>query len=356
MGINPISFNFQPLDLGPKFGDIAKGAVGAFNAQQQRGEERERALADNAMARLKLERAPEQMDADLLYSKNQAALAGANFEGKNLENNVFSKTGMEQALADIAQKKAIANKTGQDARSLEYTNNILQKRLEQRQDLNLPDNAVDLTIMAAGPEGRDAANIYRRQQKDDLTRAKAGKEALQITADMEKIVDRNPNLWKAGEYILENADPSGSNSDQILSYIKRNFGYNEKDLSDVQTFLKLSNTLALKLSAGQPGKPTDALRQMVVNAKANPGYTPATNKAIFEQTRREFAGYPELYNEVSKGISHGYYIPFVPEQYAGQQSAQQMPSQEMVTIRNPKTGETKKISREEAQKMGVRGL
>ena len=65
MGINPLNFNFQPQDLGPKFGDAAKSFLDAYNGQQKRGEDRAKALAENAMAKLKLEREPDRLDAEI---------------------------------------------------------------------------------------------------------------------------------------------------------------------------------------------------------------------------------------------------------------------------------------------------
>ena len=68
MPLNPGNFLFPIQNLGPDIGKFFEG----YNTQQKRGEERERALAENAMARLKLERAPRQLDAELRTAEGNA--------------------------------------------------------------------------------------------------------------------------------------------------------------------------------------------------------------------------------------------------------------------------------------------
>lgn len=61
MPLNPGNFLFPTQNLGPDFGKF----FGAYNEQQKRGEERELALVNNAMAKLKAERYPEILNAEL---------------------------------------------------------------------------------------------------------------------------------------------------------------------------------------------------------------------------------------------------------------------------------------------------
>ncbi len=61
MPLNPGNFLFPIQNLGPDIGKFFEG----YNTQQKRGEEREKALAESAMARLKAERYPELLDAEL---------------------------------------------------------------------------------------------------------------------------------------------------------------------------------------------------------------------------------------------------------------------------------------------------
>ena len=83
MPLNPGNFLFPIQNLGPDFGKF----FGAYNEQQKRGEEREKALAENAMSKINLEYAPREKEANI----------------KGLESDALYKTLLARYYPDLAR-------------------------------------------------------------------------------------------------------------------------------------------------------------------------------------------------------------------------------------------------------------
>lgn len=100
MPLNPGNFLFPIQNLGPDFGKF----FGAYNEQQKRGEDRERALADNAMSRLNLEYAPREKEANIKSAEAQA-----------LYNTLLAKYYPDVAKSQIGEHGAHAGLYGAQA-------------------------------------------------------------------------------------------------------------------------------------------------------------------------------------------------------------------------------------------------
>jgi hypothetical protein len=133
MPLNPGNFLFPIQNLGPDLGKFFE----AYNTQQKRGEEREKALAENAMAKLKLERAPRQLDAELLGAENNAKLLGE--QANWFAPSAIAQIGEHGAHAGLygAQAEAAKRESEQTQFLYDYFKNYQNQRFG-KQEAQMP--------------------------------------------------------------------------------------------------------------------------------------------------------------------------------------------------------------------------
>jgi hypothetical protein len=122
MPLNPGSFLFPIQNLGPDFGKF----FGAYNEQQKRGEEREMALANNAMAKLKAERYPDILNAEVKKTEAEALRApfvglqgpAAQIQSLEMIKNIYGEKSPQYTQAlnmfDLERQNTISNINARD--------------------------------------------------------------------------------------------------------------------------------------------------------------------------------------------------------------------------------------------------
>lgn len=277
---------------------------------------------------ISLETMGDRNQADLLAKQLSNKEAGVNLEtlgDKNLADifNTKAQTGNYQASSNLhnIQAKEIAD------------------RIRHQQQMGiLPDNGVPFALMGAN-EKLAASKEITQQQKFAQGQVKVNK----IANEMRKIIDEHPNMADDFASAIANAGEKPG----VLSKIKRRFA-NKKDLAAFEKFNKLSNDLILQQGESYGKNFTDAKATLLAMAKPNPTNTDEANKYLIGKLINDSSPAKAYHEALEKGRK-GRYMPTLDmEAYRGSMSDD---NSQMVTIRNSKTGETKQVTREEAEKL-----
>ncbi len=236
---------------------------------------------------------------------------------------------------------------------------------------NIP---ADAAAEGIAPEvlGRNLHDLPKVAQNKAIETMRGGlrmaESQIAVIPTLEKakgIMQANPNLWKSFAAILENPRDNA-----LLETIKRNV-VNPKDKTNVDLFGKYVADIVVKSgeSWGNGRNFTDARQQLFQQRKPQIGNTAEANIIVLNDLLNEAKGGKEAAKAYRYGLKKGKDI--IPDTelfrklantpqgtpqtdnitYSGDLSTG---AQDMVQITNDKTGETRIVTREEAERLGSR--
>ena len=241
------------------------------------------------------------------------------------------------------------------------------ERLERMlSDPNIPEERKNIIRQLKGiqpeHEGRNyfkyarpgERNFLRKQNQEYLKRAEGAHKGLQTLDELDDLIKNNPNIGKYFVRALTSDKDRPSIMDQLIRQ-----GLSEKELTAVQKFNKLTSQLVVNAGEAFGGgrRWTDATQKLIQDTKPFAGNTDEANRFVSNELRKILVPEAAEYNKVRDSVEKQYeYIPPAKNEFnqrAGDFSSaleENNPSGEMITIKNPKTGETRQISKEEFER------
>ena len=230
--------------------------------------------------------------------------------------------------------------------------------------LSLDTSAAEMQGFPKEVIGQDLSRLPKnletaqtKEMEGQLKTAEGMEKSLKTLNELEKLTKDHPDLWKSFALMLQ--DPE--NKAGISSYLKKNV-VNEKQQTAINKFNKLSSKLIAEGSDAFGGgqRFTDARQGLIAAMKPDVANTAEANRFIIQGMKDELSHGPEYANALRYGIKNRRKIISNPDAFRNKVSEEvnaQGGNQEqsrMVTIRNPKTGETRQVSMEEAKQLGAR--
>jgi hypothetical protein len=317
-----------------------------------------------------------------IQMKNEREMAKHDLEAKRIANAFLEREKEAKLNLMGAQAEHYRNPLSTTQRDLMsiYGQNTPEFQNAMKREYGIYDNQETSINESEGvpPEVRgrrfdtmpkSAQNEAMKNMRSNLRIAQSQAETLPIIQELKSVIEENPNLWKSYSLILENPNDSGT-----IEYIKKNFGINEKDKTALDKFGKLAGDLIVTggESFGSGGqKFTDARQDLLKSIKPSERNTDAANLFVLNNLEKKASGAPAYANSLRQGLKEGYEIIPNPDlfrklaektpqagslgmsggtEFAGQPVGPDLSqgAQDMVTIRNKKTGETKLVPRAEA--------
>ncbi len=214
-----------------------------------------------------------------------------------------------------------------------------------------------------------AQNAAMKRMHDNLRITQSQSETIPIINELKSVIKQNPNLWKSYALILDKPGDSGT-----IDYIKKNFGISDKDKTALDKFGKLAGDLIVtggESFGGGGQKFTDARQDLLKSIKPSERNTDAANLFVLDNLEKKAKGANAYASAIRQGLKEG--VEIIPNPDLFRQLSENTPqattlgvsagtelggqpvgadisqgAQDMITIRNKKTGETKLVPRAEA--------
>ncbi len=326
------------------------------------------------------EQAIQKADTELDFQRPtaQAALESSLLSNadQRKKNEIQEKYGLSEAEAELLLKRAQANEANQRAKhahlshltptqkdalanfgSLTSPESIsFQRRAtgimpapldDEGKEIPLPRNAVIYQGLGEGVK-----KTYTDKMAKSIERGEAAKIANDYLDKIKSISDEYPDLYKEFAYIAAHPDDEG----RFSRFVDAQRDPKKKTALDLMR--KYSFALVLAQAETSNQRATNQFRTMQTQTKPGAGMTKDTIDELVSSMKalnEPLANYADAATPFS-----GYaYIPFqaknfqTPQQELSASLNNQNSDQEMVTIKNSKTGETKSVTRAEARKIGA---
>jgi hypothetical protein len=187
---------------------------------------------------------------------------------------------------------------------------------EEHQYANAEKRRASLQAQGVLPEG---AVLFDEIPDKDLRKAKikevetaknmypAAVENIRSLDEMQKIINRNPRLWKQYSTILS-AEVDADNNPGLFKKLVSNIS--EKDKSDFQLLEKYKSDLTINTIKTLPGRPTDLVKKEVIKSLAGSGTTPKAFAGIRKKMTRVNQHTARQAKQARSAWEHGYSVPF----------------------------------------------
>lgn len=335
----------ETKDYGP--GNLLESALEGYKmsrvpAQMKREEQRQAELVQqlqhgNYKAGLENQYLPHELENKQIQSdintkylgpEKEAGLRGTNLLNRHQElvNQIAEATGMDAAKADVYLKQQQAKyahlthmtpeqrnaqAAGYEPGSEEYQQ-IMRGGLgifeppkdEKGNPLPVPRYAQSLM-----GKGLNERAHYETEMRKNVERGEQAKVANHNVDEIIRITKASPKLNRSWSYIAE--DPEMINPGTWKKAIS---GLNEAEKTQVQILAKLTNEMVLAQDAVQPGKGSDARRQMVAASKPGVGMTDAARLKIAENIKGKNQPFIDYADEAAPWIG-SVYIPYQAKNY-----------------------------------------